>query len=76
MKSPWTSLGLSAANRAVGATRGMWSAQARRQQQAVAQAMAKEWAKASGLGTSATRKPASQTSAEIGRTLPGGSAGG
>lgn len=46
MKNPFMSMWLSAANRAAGTARGMWSAEAKRQQTAAT----KEMAKAMGLG--------------------------
>jgi hypothetical protein len=52
MKNPWMSLWLSAANRAAGTARGMWTAEARRQQQAASREIAKAW----GLGGSASKK--------------------
>jgi hypothetical protein len=55
MKNPWMSLWLSAANKAAGTARGLWMAEARRQQQAFAKELTKAW----GLGGStAARKPA------------------
>ena len=45
MKNPWISMWLSAANKAAGPVRGFWTAEAKRQQTAVA----KEAMKASGL---------------------------
>jgi hypothetical protein len=54
MKNPWMSLWLSAANKAAGTARGLWMAEARRQQQALARELTKAW----GLGGSAmARKP-------------------
>jgi hypothetical protein len=44
MKNPWMSLWLSAANRAAGSARGLWMAEAQRQQQAFAKEVAKAWA--------------------------------
>jgi hypothetical protein len=41
MKNPWMSLWLSAANRAAGTARGLWMAEARRQQKAMAKQAAK-----------------------------------
>jgi len=52
MKNPWMSAWLSAANKTAGPARGLWMAEAKRQQQAFAKEMAKAW----GLGTTATRK--------------------
>ena len=46
MKNPWMSLWLSAANKAAGTARGLWLAEAQRQQKAIAREMAKAW----GLG--------------------------
>ncbi len=40
MKNPWMSLWLSAANRAAGTARGLWMAEAQRQQRALARKMA------------------------------------
>jgi hypothetical protein len=54
MKNPFMSMWLSAANKAAGTARGMWLAEARRQQTAAA----KEMTKAAGLGTGATRRKA------------------
>ena len=54
MKNPFMSMWLSAANKAAGTARGMWMAEARRQQTAAA----KEMTKAAGLGTGATRRKA------------------
>ena len=51
MKNPWMSLWLSAANKAAGASRGLWMAEAQRQQAAFAKEMAKAW----GFGTAASR---------------------
>ena len=54
MKNPWMSLWLSAANKAGNTARGMWMAEARRQQQA----LTKEIAKASVPGApTSQRKP-------------------
>ena len=53
MKNPWMSLWLSAANRAAGTARGLWMAEAQRQQQAFAREVAKAW----GLGADKPRKP-------------------
>ena len=54
MKNPWMSLWLSAANRAAGPARGLWIAEAQRQQQAFAGEVMKAW----GLGAGeATRRP-------------------
>ena len=41
MKNPWLSLWLSAANQAAGSARGFWTAEAQRQQRAVAKEVAK-----------------------------------
>lgn len=46
MKNPWMSAWLSAANQAAGAGRGLWMAEAQRQQQAWAKEMAKVWTSA------------------------------
>jgi hypothetical protein len=54
MKNPWMSLWLSAANRAAGTARGLWLAEARRQQAAFARETAKAW----GLGTQAPGRKA------------------
>ena len=43
MKNPWMSAWLSAANQAAGASRGLWMAEAQRQQQAWAKEMTKLW---------------------------------
>jgi hypothetical protein len=43
MKNPWMSLWLSAANQAAGAARGLWLAEAQRQQQAFARQMTRVW---------------------------------
>lgn len=48
MKNPWMSLWLSAANKAAGTARGLWMAQASKQQKAFAKGAAK------GLGTAPT----------------------
>jgi hypothetical protein len=53
MKNPWMSLWLSAANKAAGTARGMWMAEAQRQQTAFAKEVAKAW----GLGPAPRRKP-------------------
>ena len=53
MKNPWMSLWLSAANRAAGPARGLWIAEAQRQQQAFAKEVMKVW----GLGAAPARKP-------------------
>ena len=45
MKNPWMSMWLSAANKAAGPVRGFWTAEAARQQKA----MANEMARAAGL---------------------------
>lgn len=52
MKNPWMSMWLSAANKAAGASRGAWMAEASRQQQAFAKEMAKAW----GFGPRPARK--------------------
>ncbi|MBP7242515.1 hypothetical protein [Amaricoccus sp.] len=41
MKNPWMSLWLSAANRTAATARGLWLAEARKNQQALAREMAK-----------------------------------
>lgn len=46
MKNPWMSLWLSAANKAAGSTRSLWSAELQRQQQAFAKEMVKAWSAA------------------------------
>ena len=46
MKNPWMSLWLSAANKTAGASRGLWMAEAQRQQQAFTKDVMKAW----GLG--------------------------
>ncbi len=43
MKNPWMSMWLSAANKAAGASRGLWMAEAQRQQQAFLKEMTKAW---------------------------------
>lgn len=43
MKNPWMSLWLSAANRAAGTARGLWLAEAQKQQQAFARELVKAW---------------------------------
>jgi hypothetical protein len=57
MKNPWMSVWLSAANRNANtyasAARGLWAAEAQRQQQA----MTKAWMEAMGLGAAPARKP-------------------
>lgn len=50
MKNPWMSLWLSAANRAAGTARGLWIAEAQRQQQAFVKGLTK--------GAAPGRKPA------------------
>ncbi|HRO09909.1 hypothetical protein [Amaricoccus sp.] len=54
MKNPWMSLWLSAANRTAGTARGLWTAEARRQQQAFAKEMTRAW----GLAPAKRKKPA------------------
>lgn len=54
MKNPWMSLWLSAANRAAGASRGLWTAEMQRQQQTLQREVLKAW----GLGgATPARKP-------------------
>jgi hypothetical protein len=43
MKNPWMSLWLSAANRAAGTARGLWMAEAKRQQQVLAREVVRAW---------------------------------
>ena len=43
MKNPWMSLWLSAANRMVSANRGLWAAEAARQQRAMTEAWMQAW---------------------------------
>ena len=43
VRNPWMSLWLSAANKAAGTARGLWTAEAQRQQQAFAREVAKAW---------------------------------
>ena len=58
MKNPWMSMWLSAANKAAGPTRGLWMAEAKRQQTA----FIKEMSKAAGLAASAgARTPKRRT---------------
>lgn len=52
MKNPWMSAWLSAANKAAGPMRGMWAAQAKRQQAA----LTRETLKAVGLGGAAKKR--------------------
>lgn len=52
MKNPWMSLWLSSANKAAGPVRGLWMAEAKRQQTA----FLKEMSKAAGFGGAATRR--------------------
>jgi hypothetical protein len=54
MKNPFMSMWLSAENKAAGTARGMWMAEARRQQTAAAKEMTKD----AGLGTGSTRQKA------------------
>jgi hypothetical protein len=56
MKNPWMSLWLSAANQAAGATRGIWTAEAARQQQAFAREVTKAWT----AGLTPKARPASK----------------
>ncbi len=60
MKNPWMSLWLSNANKAANTARGLWLAEAQRQQQAFAREMAKAWglAPAAGKNRGAARKRA------------------
>jgi len=53
MKNPWMSAWLSAANKAAGPARGLWMAEAKRQQQAFAKEVAKAW----GVGTPTRKTP-------------------
>lgn len=48
MKNPWMSLWLSAANKAVGTSRGLWMAEAQRQQQRMLKEMTKAWTAPAG----------------------------
>ena len=43
MKNPWMSLWLSAANRGANTARGLWMAEAKRQQAAAAKDLARMW---------------------------------
>ena len=43
MKNPWMSLWLSAANKTAGTARGLWMAEAQRQQKALAKDLTKAW---------------------------------
>jgi hypothetical protein len=54
MKNPWMSMWLSAANKAAGAARGFGAAELHRQQKT----MAKEAARAMGLGPSTSKRRA------------------
>ena len=56
MRNPWMSLWLSAANKAAGTARGLWMAEARRQQQAFANEVAKAWGLAPGSSGTARKK--------------------
>ncbi len=57
MKNPWMSLWLSSANKAAGTARGLWMAEAQRQQKAFAKEMAKAWGMAPATRkTSAAKK--------------------
>jgi hypothetical protein len=56
MKNPWMSMWLSAANKATSASRGVWSAEAARQQQQFAKTMTKAMTDAIMPGTA--KKPA------------------
>ena len=60
MKNPFMSMWLSAANRAAGTGRGMWMAEARRQQTAAA----REMMKAAGLAPRAARRKAAPKKAK------------
>lgn len=53
MKNPWMSLWLSAANKAAGTARGLWMAEAQRQQRAFARELARAWS----LTPPARRRP-------------------
>lgn len=55
MKNPWMSMWLSAANKAAGAGRGLWMAEAQRQQQAFIKEITKAWT----LGSTSGSKPSS-----------------
>lgn len=55
MKNPWMSMWLSAANKAAGASRGLWMAEAQRQQQAAVKEMTKAWTS----GVAGTRRSSS-----------------
>lgn len=61
MKNPWMSLWLSAANSAAGSARAFWTAETRRQQQAMAKAMRPDAAAASA--TRKTARPKRRTKA-------------
>ncbi len=54
MKNPWMSLWLSAANSAAGTARGLWMAEAKKQQRT----LAKDAAKSVGLGSTGSRRKA------------------
>ena len=68
MKNPWMSLWLSAANKAAGTTRGIWAAEAQRQQQAFAREVMKAWGLGSRRGDS---QAPGEASAEISRPARG-----
>lgn len=55
MKNPWMSMWLSAANKAAGTGRGLWMAEAQRQQQAFIKEMTKAWS----FGGSSSRRSSS-----------------
>ena len=57
MKNPWMSMWLSAANKAAGAARGLGTAELHRQQKT----MAKEAARAMGLGPPTSKTRAAST---------------
>jgi hypothetical protein len=57
MKNPWMSAWLSAANRAAGTARGLWLAEARRQQNAAAKSLSKAGGTGAKKGSRAGRKP-------------------
>ena len=54
MKNPWMSMWLSAANKAANTGRGLWMAEAKKQQRA----LARDAAKSVGLGTTGGRRKA------------------
>ena len=56
MKNPWMSLWLSGANKAAGTARGLWMAEAQRQQQAFAKEVAKAW----GMAPATRKRPAAK----------------